>query len=479
MKLWKSKSKLSTIALVLLLTLSAIIIALPAVTAQEPIRTKAFAFINAMPDVVGVGQWTLIHYGIHLPTAWPQPGWTGLTVEIERPDGETEILGPLKTDTTGGSGVTYLPTSIGTYRLRTTCPEQVAEAPTRGFPIGTIIEAATSDWFELTVTQEPSPTYPGHELPTEYWSRPINAQFWEWPEITGNWLAFDRPTIEAQHHIPIRPGNALAPEVGHVLWAKPLFGGAFSALGGGLSSVETGVHATEDGDAYEGLFTPPVIMDGVIYYNKFKADGGTNVEQTVVAADLRTGEVIWEQNWDNRRLDFGQSFFFTGFNYHAVFQYLWETTGSTWTCYEPTTGRKVITYENVPSGGSSERMFGPNGEIIIYTINLEDGWMTKWNSQWVIEAQKWIERPDGPDSTFGSWYRRYMGQTLDARVGIEWNVTIPSRADFGETTRNHNVQRVRDGIILGCNFDRGSPTGEPPTMWTCCASQRSRLLWEP
>ena len=63
--------------LILLLTLSAIIIALPSTTAQEPIHTIAFAFVNAMPDQVGVNQQVLIHYGIHLPTLWPQIGWTG------------------------------------------------------------------------------------------------------------------------------------------------------------------------------------------------------------------------------------------------------------------------------------------------------------------------------------------------------------------------------------------------------------------
>jgi len=478
----QKKSKISTISLILLLTLSAIIIALPSTTAQEPISTTPFAYVNAMPDQVGVGQSVLIHFGIHLPTLWPQFGWQGLTVEVQRPDGSTDTLGPLGTDTTGGAGVNLVPDQIGTWRIRTVFPEQVAEAPTRGFPTGTIIEDAVSDWFEITVSAEPAAEYPGHQLPLEYWSRPINSQFWSWSEITGNWLAFWRPTIEAPYELPTRPGNSLAPETGHVLWAKPLFGGGFSALGGGLSSAETGVHATEDGDAYEGLFTPPVIMNGIIYFNKYKADGGSNVDQLVVAADLRTGEVIWEKSLDNRRLAFAQSFFFDGYNYHAVFQYLITTQGSTWRFYEPTDGRLVMTYTNVPGGGSSEMMFGPNGEVIIYTINLQDGWMTKWNSQWVLEAQKWIDVPDGPDSTFGSWYRRFMGTTLDGRIGIEWNVTIPSRADLPDTTRTQNVQRVRflgdDVTLLGCNFDRGSPTGDPVTMWAITFTDRHLERWD-
>jgi hypothetical protein len=102
MKQNQIKLRISTIALVLLLTMSALIIALPAATAQEePIRTTPFAYVNAMPDRVGVNQQVLIHFGIHLPTLWPQFGWDGLTVEVQKPDGSTETLGPLSTDTTG------------------------------------------------------------------------------------------------------------------------------------------------------------------------------------------------------------------------------------------------------------------------------------------------------------------------------------------------------------------------------------------
>lgn len=468
-------SKIYTITLVLLLTLSALIIALPTANAQdEPIHTTAFAFINAMPNVVGVNQQVLIHFGIHLPTLWPQLGWTDLSVEVERPDGSTYSIDGLTTDLTGGAGVNLTPDQVGTWHIRTIFPSQVVESPTRGFPVGTIVDAAVSDWFDITVTQEPAMEYPGVQLPSEYWSRPINAQWWSWSEVTGNTLGRERQTGEAPADQPIRPGNALAPETAHILWAEPILGGAFSALGGGLSSVETGIHATEDGDAYEGFFTPPVVLNGVLYLNKYKADGGSLVDQVVVAADIRTGEVLWEHPLlapDGRslRLTFGQSFMFDGFNYHGVFQYLICTSGSTWYFFEPTEGRLVMTYVNVPGGGNAERMYGPNGEIIIFTIDLEAGTLQKWNSAWVLEAAKWVQTPNGPDSTFGSWYRRFMGTTLDARLGIEWVADMPSRADLPDTTRTQNYQRIRylgnDVTILGCNFDRGSPTGDPVTMW--------------
>jgi len=473
MNIDRSKSKLSTIALITVLAISAILVALPAATAQESAQT--FSFINVMPDVVGVNQQALIHYGISTPANWPQRGYHDLTIEVERPDGETEILGPFDTDLTGGAGRIYVPNMVGTYRLRTNFPAQPLEAATYGFPAGTIFEASTSEWFELTVQEGSALEYPGHSLPAEYWSRPINAQFWEWSSLAGSNLEYVRGTSASPHSI-IRPYNDDAPETGHILWAEPLIGGAFSPLGGGLSGGATGDYAVEDGDAYEGFFTPPVIMGGVLYFNRFKADGGANVEQEVVAVDLRTGEELWVRNWDNRRLDFAQAFFYTGFNYHAVFQYLWATGGSafggagtTWHAYEPTTGRWVYTMENVPRG---TMMRGPNGEIIIYTINLRQGWMTKWNSRWVVDAQRWIDVGE-PDSTFGSWLRQYMGQTLDARVGIEWNVTIPT----GLPATMMGVSRVRDGVIVGANFRRGQTTNSP-VMWALSFDPGHDPSWE-
>jgi hypothetical protein len=71
--------------------------------------------------------------------------------------------------------------------------------------------------------------------------------------------------------------------------------------------------------------------------------------------------------------------------------------------------------ENVPSG---TRVTGPKGEIFIYTVDLNDGWMTLWNSSRTVNPS------DQGDSNDGSW--RPQGNTFDATRGIEWNVSIPT-----------------------------------------------------
>lgn len=184
------KTKLSTIALILVLTLSAIIVVLPAATAQDAPRRKSYALCVVTPNPIGVKQSVLVLIGMAFPTMYPQEGWYNLTAEVTRPDGEIEILGPVTTDTTGSTGVTYTPTMVGIYTFRTHFPEQVVEAtsPFVGIQAGTIMEESYSDEVELIVQEEERQYYPGHELPTEYWSRPIDSQLREWASVTGNWL---------------------------------------------------------------------------------------------------------------------------------------------------------------------------------------------------------------------------------------------------------------------------------------------------
>ena len=413
-KLTNRRKTFSTVVfLIFSLLMSAMIVNLSAVAAQEPLRINPYPFLGGIPNPIGVNQEVLLHVGSIYPTTWPQTGWTGLTVEVTKPDGQTETLGPFKTDLTGGTGTIFVPTMVGTYTLQTHFPEQPTEVdiPEIG-PAGTIMEASTSDELQLIVTEEPLPHYPGFNLPDEYWTRPVDAQIREWSTITGNWLDA-WPYIPWDPTMRIAPYND-APETGHILWTNPLI-----AMGG-LAGGDVGEHSFECGDAYQGKWLPPVIIGGILFYNEFEAQGGSDVEQTVLAINLRTGEELWhralvDSNGEADRLEFGQLFYWDSFNYHGVFGYLWTTTGTTWNAFDPSTGRWVYSIENVPRG---ERVRGPNGEIIIYSVNQDAQWMTMWNSTPTVNPQT------SGSSNDGSW--RPHGLIFDAAGGIEWNVTIPA-----------------------------------------------------
>ncbi|MEJ2241642.1 MAG: hypothetical protein P8Y18_05830 [Candidatus Bathyarchaeota archaeon] len=168
MRKQQTKSKISVISLILILTISTFFIALPTVTAQEPVYSKAtHAYIGAVPNPIGINQQLLLHVGITDYLNIVTDGWEGLTVTVTRPDGSTETLGPFRTDATGGTGTIYIPTLTGTYTFQTHFPAQTYNWITP--PIfdpelyGVIMyESSDSDVLEVTVTTEQIEYYTPH-----------------------------------------------------------------------------------------------------------------------------------------------------------------------------------------------------------------------------------------------------------------------------------------------------------------------------
>lgn len=443
-------TKITTILVTLVLITTTLIFALPSAGAQ--LSKETYPYIGAMPNPVGVNQETLIHLGVSDVTVWPQPGWSGLTVTVTRPDGNTETLGPFTTDTTGGTGTVYVPTMVGTYYLQTNFPEQVLQydRPGRTFPAGSIMEASTSEKLELTVTQEPRTYYPGESLPTEYWTRPINTQLREWGPISGNWF-----TTPPNRFAPYND----APEAPHILWTQPL-------AEGGVAGGDLGPQGFETGDAYEGKFTGSAIINGVLYFNRhisqasMPAFNSTLVEQEVVAVDLKTGEELWcKVLGDNERLSFGQVMYWQTMNLYGAYAYLWTTVGRTWNAYDPLTGRWEYSIENVPSG---TRNYGPNGEILIYTVDTGDGWMTQWNSTTVVHKTYYDYYLSSPSTAANAKYYserwRPFGIKFDASAGYDWNVSIPKLP--GRSSAYNPGDR-----IIGTAIDRSRPNEEPIVTW--------------
>ncbi|MGD0406661.1 MAG: hypothetical protein ABSB10_08445 [Candidatus Bathyarchaeia archaeon] len=411
MKFAKNRIKVTAIAMLLISIFAISLVASSNVTAQTTYyQQKTYAFIGATPNPVGVGQETLLDVGITQQVA-EESGWKGLTVTVTKPDNTTETLGPVNTDPTGQTGIVFTPDQVGIYYLQTNFPQQnynwTAQVVIAVSMSGVYTYlASTSEKYALNVTETPVPYYPSFPLPTEYWTRPINSQFYSWSDISGDWLTGrGGPTNR------IAPYND-APESGHVLWTKQV---AEGGIVGGNFSDEPAL-SYETGDAYEGYGLPPIVMDGVLCYNCFGSDNLP--QQGCVGVDLHTGKELWYRN--NTVLSFGQEFYWDSFNMHGAFAYLWSTTGSTWNAYDPLTGDWVYAMTNVPSGTS---IYGPNGEILRYTVDLTHGWMTLWNSTQVIHYAVQGVRDDG------SWGNALIDEntnrTYDATKGIMWNVTIP------------------------------------------------------
>lgn len=329
--------------------------ALPSQTAAQVAGTqKTYAISDAIPNTIGIGEQTLLKCGITEALESASLGWEGITITVVAPDGTTETLGPFKTDSTGSTYTLYTPDQVGTYNLTTNFPNNTA--PTTFYNLergsmtfaGTIMLASTAT-SQLVVTEEPSLQYPGHSLPSEYWSRPIDPQLREWYIVSGNWVA--------------RPDNSIAlynddaPETAHVLWTEALTTGGMTGGVWGEGQVPA---ASETGDAYEGKFSNSVVLNGVLYYNLYDI-GNTN---SIRAQDLHTGEILWTRN--DTTLSFAQILYFDSYNYDGVFTYLISASGTTWNAYDPFDGKWCWTYTNVPSG---TRTYGPNGEVLIYVMD--------------------------------------------------------------------------------------------------------------
>src|SRR5665648_1276866 len=158
-----NNKKIATITIALLLTTIMIlsIIPLPTVTAQAVSQqVDSWPFINAIPNPAQVGTQVLLHVGSLWPIGDVSSGWEGLTVTVTKPDGTTTTIGPIRTDSTGGTGATFVPDVVGTYKLQTHFPQQQAPVMMGGFfeanaPSNATMLEGDSDILELIVQEDP------------------------------------------------------------------------------------------------------------------------------------------------------------------------------------------------------------------------------------------------------------------------------------------------------------------------------------
>ena len=484
-----NKKKVTTAIAMLLITSFAVsLVVLPSANAQTTYRTKkTYANCGLMPNPVGVSQPVLVWIGITDYLQNQSCGWEGLTVTVTKPNGDIETLDNggkgYRTDATGSTGLDYTPDQVGNYTFQTHFPAQWFNwtTPPMFDPeiYGNIwYEASDSPKATLVVQAEPVPIYPYSPLPTEYWSRPIDAQNREWNVVSANWLNIP-PNMYA-------PNNDDAPETGHILWTKAL-------ASGGLAGGFLGDHSAEVGDAYEGKFANTVVINGILYYNRYaQGFGGGWSQQGIYAVNLRTGEELWFKN--NSRLAFGQTLYWDSFNMHGVFSYVYDsvstfdfatfTSGTTWNAYDPLTGEYQFSITNVPTGGimfgASFTETGPHGEIIIYNVDLTHGWVAKWNSTTTV-----IGKPAPGDMGAGSWGSAANTQrTFDANGGYDWNKTLA--AGLAGNLPGSIVAVLEDRVV-GCTAGGFTSIEEEPIgIWAFSLKSDTNTLpllynttWQP
>jgi len=505
MKNLKNKSKISAITFVLVLTISAILVALPAANAHDPAwNVPAYCYAGVTPRTSGVGQQVIVVFWLNAipPTAATDSRFGDrwiFYVDITAPDGSIETFGPIDSDPVGGAYTLYTPNQVGTYTIVARMPayEVIGLPSATGEPIdhasvGDIYGPATSEPVILTVQEEPIEEWSEAPVTDDYWTRPINNANRYWYVLAGNWLGgaaqsfapgcspyvsasgFGTPNGDAI-------GHGLGTESAHILWTRPHWAGGIMDEMFGTTGYQT--------SHYQGIsLGNPIIIQGkliVTYRQWAHGDSGWWV------IDLYTGETLSLED-DTSIPAFGQIYNYASPNQHGGFPYVWRTSGvtlpegyttepgkQTWEMIDGYTLQHITTIANVSAPRGSVNVYGKDGSILYY--NIANGRLTVWNSSATptllggpTGTAFWQWRPMG--GAFGSGYGIPLTDTYvhDGNQGFSLNVSVPDLSG--------SIQSVRDGeFVIGGTGGSNSETGGivQGNLW--CLSlkpgQEGTLLW--
>jgi outer membrane protein assembly factor BamB len=383
---------------------------LPTVNAAD---VNTYAYLSVTPNPVGVDQpVSIIMWLDKAPPVDSQNRaltFSNYTLEITKPDGSKQTMGPYQSDYIASKYLAYTPDAVGTYRFQFKYLGETLNniRHSSGAAINNYTYIpSTSREMTLTVQATPISTqYPEAALPTGYWQRPIHEENREWYTLGGNWLGL--PLLFGTGYDAIGCFNpyTTAPNTAHIVWTKP-------HIFGGITGGEFDTRSYYTGLSYEEKWNPPtvVVIAGRMYYHlplsNWPTGGG------LACVDLRTGEQIW---WKNITINFGQLLNFDSMNQHGVIPYLWRT-GSTYTMYDAVSGEAILTMANATNG---KAIYDDNGNLLVYIMNGQRNWLAMWNSTKV----EGLITLTGADT--GYQWRPPVGRTLDWRTGIQWNITIP------------------------------------------------------
>ena len=460
MNILQKKSKIATIALILVLTISAIFVALPIVSAHDPPWTmQTWAYAAVVPETIGVSQEMLI---VFWPAQYPftAQGKYGdrftWNLEITSPSGSKINLGPITSDPVGGGWTLYTPTEVGTYsvvskldeHLYTGLPDTTPSTIMGREYIGDTALAAESDPVQFFVQQDPVDKYEETPLPTDYWTRPIYGANRGWWKVAGNWLGGAAQTNGPTTNY----GYGEAPESAHVMWSRTFWSG-------GIMDYRTGSIGYYTGLSYESYGSVNFIMEGKLYYTV-----ETPPRMGYYCVDLYSGETVWFKNTtgdvsglhtgyfdDSGEIPhgepaFGQIYDYDSPNQHGGFPYYWVTdTGksNTWDLHDAYTGNYICSIANVSSSGTA--VYGKDGSILRYRINDER--LTVWNTSRAIWYEDffysnnyWLWRPD-------------LNATFDGNNGFSLNVSVPDL--------DGSIRAVREGEFIIGGTSGSNVAGEP------------------
>jgi hypothetical protein len=463
-----------------------------------PLDVPVYLKVYAEPNPVGIGQ--TVYISLFFTKPIPVPGafgggslYTGLTLNLVKPDGTNTTLGPYTSDTTGGvGGIEFVPTVTGNYTVQAFYAGQVL---TGGGGYNILPTKSEPDYF--TVQTEAIPTTPLTPLPTEYWSRPIYATNYAWSVLGGNWWGLSKPAFTDTGGYDASGNNfnpySEAPNSAHIMWVKQ---NSFGGQVGLPVSGDQESHYTSTSILYRQF--EPVILNGIIYYKVYT---NTPTTETSVetpgwnAVDLRTGQLVWHKDTKDT-LDFGFVM-----QFHTIQEYgtqaflvgssvspaLFSTGTGQWQLFDPMTGYFIANITDVPATAASglveTRDDSAQGAVYMYRINSTDPTkptLLMWNSTRCLSV--------GSPSFFGtsdpSAVTIRPSGNMSYSGGYQWATPIPTSMSTGTFNPALSIAAQNNDIILLRSYPQSLSTfanefGGTHEIECAMDATTGQLLWGP
>ncbi|MCW3995757.1 MAG: PQQ-binding-like beta-propeller repeat protein [Candidatus Bathyarchaeota archaeon] len=467
-----SKNRIySVIALFLMLSMIVPMMTLQTVSAHDPPWTvQVWCYVAVAPNVVGVGQETLITFWSNriMPTASTDSRYGDRWIfylDITYPSGTNKTLGPFTSDPVGGSYTAFTPTEVGNYTIVARMPAyKLTGLPSaNGVPIANeyvndTFGPAVSEPVTLRVQEEPIQGWQEPPIPNDYWTRPLNSANREWYVLTSNWLSGAAYNLAPNTKFAYGPG----PESAHILWSRPYYVGGLMDEIYGVTGYQT-MH-------YGGIsISNMIILNGKVIVS-IRNTAHTNTGWWVI--DLYSGQTLAMYN-DTVMPSFASIYNYESPNQHGGFPYLWRTSGvtlptgyttgsglQTWELLDGWTFDTITKIANVSAGGTA--VYGKDGSILRYNIATSGGtqWLTCWNSSAI---------PTELLGTTGTNYWQWRPQNVavhDGRQGFSLNISLNGQ-DGKSLPVQGSIRWVREGIdvVGGTTGNSSGSTLTPGNLW--------------
>ena len=497
-----------TIALILTFTMAVSMIALPVSADAWPRDVlqeewPTWVYINFAPNPVGVGQSVTVNviFASPLPTGRGAQGdlYKGITVDIVRPDGTKETQGPFTCDPTGGTYFMYTPAATGNYTFQAFYPGQICDGVNPSYPNtpawgygtpemwnGTEALPCESSVLTLTVQADPvEASYKTPPLPTEYWTRSITAQNWDWGQIAGNWMNIETvwQGVFSSDKVQIYTTGPNSP---HILWTKNThFGGV---VGWPTESDQESQYMLTS--MIISYISNPVVLNGIMFFRDYYAaaqtfGGASGGSGQWHAIDIRTGEEIWTRTagetgsesisvampltWHTRQ-EFG------------AWSFLVTSSGGSMRLYDARTGSYLAEIDD-STGGSGDLMdfdCTEQGTILKwYTTSNDTGtYLNQWNMTQVLAYRNGF-----PSSGVHASTIRVSG-TYDHSRGLEYPGGWTKKIDttLGGQNSSMNIQIRTPEVIMMREYQNPTSYVSASPGWQVVAGYSAKdgsKLWGP